>query len=208
MLPLPKSPFEARRVENGRASILSLVRFHCNDYSVPTQYAHRQVTIIGSIDRVRIVADTHVIAEHVRDWEKEAIHYNPVHYLALLERKPNTLDFGKPFEEWKLPKGMRVLQRRLESDSGKEGRREFIKILRLLEKHSFEELGDAVERALQINAMTVDVIRILLQENREKPAKLFTLDGRPHLQDHSIPEPHIFKYNELLSSEDKHHEEA
>lgn len=208
MLPLPKNRFESRRVENGRSSKLSLVRFHCNDYSVPTKYAHRKVTIIGSIDRVRIVADTHVIAEHVRDWEKENVHYDPIHYLALLERKPNSLDFGKPFEEWKLPKGMRVLQRRLESESGKEGRREFIKILRLLEKHSFDELGNAVERALQINATTVDVIRILLQENREKPAKLFMLDDRPHLQDHSIPEPHINKYNQLLSSEDSHHEEA
>lgn len=202
MLPLPVVQFEARRIENGRSTKLSLVRFHCNDYSVPTKYAHRKVTIIGCLDRVRIVADSHVIAEHVRDWEKEGIHYDPVHYLALLERKPNSLDFGKPFEEWKLPKGMRVLQRRLESESGKEGRREFIKILRLLEKHSFDELGKAVERALQINAMTVDVICILLQENREQPAKLFTLDGRPHLQDHSIPEPHIYKYNQLLTRND------
>jgi hypothetical protein len=206
MLPLPSVPFEARRVESGKANVLSLVRFHCNDYSIPTKYAHRNVTIIGCIDRVRIVADTHVIAEHVRDWEKEGVHYDPVHYLALLERKPNSFDFGKPFEEWKLPKGMRVLQRRLESDCSKEGRREFIKILRLLEKHSFDELGKAVERALQINATTVDVIRILLQENREQPAKLFTLDGRPHLQDHSIPEPHIYKYNELLTRNDNHEE--
>ena len=51
-----------------------------------------------------------------------------------------------------------------------EGRREFIKIRRLLEKHSPEELEKAVQRALAINATTVDVIRILLQENREQPA--------------------------------------
>jgi IstB-like ATP binding protein len=36
----------------------------------------------------------------------------------LLQRKPNSLDFGKPFEQWKLPKGMRLLQRRLESECG------------------------------------------------------------------------------------------
>jgi hypothetical protein len=182
------------------------VRFHGNDYSVPTKYAHRRVTIIGSIDRVRIVADTHVIAEHVRDWEKENVHYDPIHYLALLERKPNTLDFGKPFHAWKLPGGMRVLQRRLESDSGKEGRREFIKILRLLEKHSLDALGHAVERALQINATTVDAIRILLHQSREEPAKLFLLDDRPHLQDHSIPEPHLNLYHHLLTRNDTHEE--
>lgn len=208
MRPLPEKPFESRRVENSKVNRLSLVRFHCNDYSVPTKYAHRNVTIIGSISRVRIVADNHVIAEHLRDWDKENIHYDPLHYLALLERKPNSLDFGKPFEEWKLPNGFQVLRRRLESECGKEGRREFIKILRLLEKHSPEELGRAVRRALEINALTADVIRILVQENREQPAKMFILDGRPHLQDHSIPEPHLFQYNQLLSNESHNHEET
>ena len=64
MLPFPINPFESRRVENGGSNSLSLVRFNCNDYSVPTKYAHRNVTIVGSIDRVRIVADSHVVAEH------------------------------------------------------------------------------------------------------------------------------------------------
>jgi transposase len=202
MLPLPVTPFEARRIENGQSNSLSLVRFHCNDYSVPTKYAYRKVTIIGCIDRVRIVADSHVIAEHVRDWDKEGVHYNPVHYLALLERKPNALDFGKPFEQWKLSKGMRLLQRRLESECGKAGRREFIQVLRLLENYSFDELSRAVDRALQVNSTAFHVIRVLLQENREQPAKLFVLDGRPHLQEHSIPEPHIYKYNQLLTRND------
>ena len=75
---------------------------------------------------------------------------------------------------------------------------EFIKILRLLEKHTVKELGAAIDRALQIGAMTVDVVQILLQEGRESPAKLFRLDERPHLQDHQIPEPNLSKYGHLL----------
>ena len=208
MLPVPNNRFEARRVVNGQSNSLSLVRFDRNDYSVPTKYAHRKVRVVGSLDRLRIVADSHVIAEHVRDWEAENVHYEPVHYLALLERKPNSLDFGKPFEQWKLPYGFAILRRRLESDSGGEGRREFIKVLRLLEKHPPEELGRAIERALDIGALTVDVIGILLQEGRESPAKIFRLDDRPHLQDHNIPEPHIRKYNQLLTSESDSHEET
>jgi len=125
-----------------------------------------------------------------------------VHYLALLERKPNTLDFGKPFEQWNLPNGFGVLRRRLESAAGSEGRREFIKVLRLLENHPPRELGQAIDRALEIGAMTVDVIRILLQEGRESPAKLFRLDDRPHLQDHNIPEPHLSKYGDLIQREE------
>jgi hypothetical protein len=208
MLPIPDNRFEARRVQGGKANSLSLVRFDRNDYSVPTQYAHRDVVLVGSLDRVKIIADSHVVAEHVRDWEAENVHYDPVHYLALLERKPNSLDFGKPFENWDLPESFAVLRRRLESEAGSEGRREFIKVLRLLESHSVKELGRAIGRALDIGASTVDVIRILLQEGRESPAKLFRLDGRPHLQDHAIPEPHISQYNELLARENDHYEEA
>jgi transposase len=198
MLRLPTDRFEARRIRTCKVNTLSLVRFDRNDYSVPTQNAHRDVVVVGSVDRVRILADSHVIAEHVRDWEAENIHYDPVHYLALLERKPNSLDFGKPFESWNLPEAFAVLRRRLEKESGSDGRREFIKILRLLEKYKVKQLASAINRALQINALTVDVVRILLQEGRESPAKLFRLDGRPHLQDHSIPEPKISHYGDLL----------
>lgn len=177
---------------------LSLVRFDRNDYLVPTEHSHHSVTVVGSIGLVRIVIDTRVVAEHVRDWESENVHYNPVHYLGLLQKKPNSLDFGSPFEQWDLPEAFGVLRRRLESDLGSEGRREFIKILRLLEKHTVKELGAAIERALEIGAMTVDVVRILLQEGRESPVKLFRLDNRPHLQDHQIPEPNLSKYGHLL----------
>jgi transposase len=203
MLSIPGDRFEARRVKAGKVNTLSLTRFDRNDYSVPTQYAHREVILVGSLDRVRIIADSHVIAEHVRDWESENVHYDPVHYLALLERKPNSLDFGKPFEQWDLPDAFAVLRRRLESESGSDGRREFIKILRLLEKHKLRELADAVDRALEIGAMTVDVVQILLQEGRESPAKIFRLDGRPHLQDHHIPEPRISKYGDLVQHQEK-----
>ncbi len=55
----------------------------------------------------------------------------------------------------------------------------------------------------RIGAMTIDVIRILLQQGRESPATLFRLDGRPHLQDHSIPEPRISPYCDLIRHQEK-----
>ncbi|MBQ0818623.1 MAG: IS21 family transposase [Methyloceanibacter sp.] len=205
MLRIPEDRFEARRVENCKVNSLSLVRFDRNDYSVPTQYAYRKVLAVGSLDRVRIVADDRLIAEHVRDWGSENVHYDPLHYLALLERKPNSLDFGKPFEAWNLPDAFTVLRRRLESDGDADGRREFIKVLRLLENHKVKELADAIDRALEFGAMTVDVIKILVQEGRESPAKLFRLDDRPHLQDHSIPEPQLYKYSALIQHPKSQH---
>jgi hypothetical protein len=128
------------------------------------------------------------------------VHYDPVHYLALLERKPGALDFGKPFDDWDLPEVFGVLRRRLEGELGQVGRREFIKVLRLRELCEWKELGRAVDRALQIGALTVEVIRLLLQDGREEPAKYFRLDGRPHLQGHEIPPPKLAIYDSLRTA--------
>jgi transposase len=206
MLSLPENPFEAQRIETCQANSLSLVRFDRNDYSVPTAHAHHVVVAVGGIERVRLMVQDQVVAEHLRDWDKENVHYNPVHYLALLERKPGALDFGKPFDDWDLPEGFGVLRRRLEGELGSQGRREFIKVLRLLESCELRELAKAVDRALAIGAMTVDAIRLLLQDDREIPLKYFRLDGRPHLQGRVVPPPQLALYDTLRDAEACHEE--
>lgn len=198
LLPLPKQAFEARRLEGTKSNSLSLVRFDTNDYSVPTAYAHHQVTAVGNIQEVRLIVNDRVVARHPRDWARENVHYDPRHYLALLERKPGSLDFARPLEDWQLPECFGVLRRRLEGELQSNGRREFIRVLRLLETLKPAELGRAIERALAIGALTVDAIRILAQQGREQPSQWFDLDGRPHLQGHEIPPPHLDRYASLL----------
>ena len=198
LLPLPKSAFEARRVEPAQANSLSLVRFDCNDYSVPTKYAHRPVVAIGGIEAVRLVVDDQVVAQHPRDWKREQVHYDPLHYLALLERKPGALDFAKPLENWGLPECFALLRRRLEADNGSQGRREYIKTLRLLETIPLAALTKAIERAVEIDVLAVEAIRLLVQQGLEEPTKWFRLDNHPHLQQHSIPAPKLACYSELV----------
>ncbi|WZO97509.1 hypothetical protein EP7_004545 [Isosphaeraceae bacterium EP7] len=96
MRPLPAESFLAARVEQLMADSLSLVRFDTNDYSVPTAYAHHMLTAVGTVDSHRIMAGDRVVAEHRRCWDRERVTYDPVHYLALLERKPGALDFAAP----------------------------------------------------------------------------------------------------------------
>ena len=66
LLPLPAESFEPRRVAQGHANSLSLVRFDRNDYSVPTIYAHHEVTVLGGIEEVAITSGTDVVARHSR----------------------------------------------------------------------------------------------------------------------------------------------
>jgi transposase len=198
MLPFPKQSFEARRIVPGRASSLSLVRFDDNDYSVPTAYGHREITIVASVDEVRLVCADRLVARHPRHWGKEHVEYNPLHYLALLERKPGGLDFAKPLEHWNLPECFGVLRRRLETERESEGTREFIKVLRLLEHASPGELGKAIDYALDIGTTEADAVRLILEHRRERPVKLFRLDGRPHLADVVVAPPHLDAYRTLL----------
>ena len=194
---LPASGFEPRRVEMAHANSLSLVRFDGNDYSVPTSYAHQPITVVGGLDEVRLVCRDRLVARHRRHWGSEHVTFDPVHYLALLERKPGAFDHARPLAEWELPESFGVLRRRFEAAWGEAGVRHFIQVLRLLEKCSLGELAVAVERALAIGANTADAVRVLLEVTREAPVRLFRLDGRPHLAGVTVPRPDLAAYRAL-----------
>src|SRR5512135_2911605 len=199
MLPLPAEAFVAARVEQPHADSLSLVRFDANDYSVPTEFAHRQVTAIGTVDTVRIAVGDRVVATHRRCWGREGVFYDPVHYLALVERKPGALDFAAPLVGWELPGCFGVLRRRLEAEFGGPGTRQFIKVLRQLEQASLVELTRAVGRALELGTADADAVRLVLEHGRERPAGLFSLDGRPHLKLVGVPAPDLTAYASLTA---------
>jgi transposase len=196
--PLPTQTFEARRIDHANATSLSLVRFQTNDYSVPTEYAHRKITIVATVDEVRLICNDQLVARHPRYWGREKPVFDPVHYLALLERKPGGFDHAKPLENWDLPVSFGILRRRLEAELGGHGTREFIKVLRLLERHSLPALKQAVHNGLEIDATSADAIRIILEYQQEEPVALFSLDGRPHLKLVRVAQTDVAVYQTLL----------
>ena len=208
LLPLPDQDIETRRVATCRANSLSLVRFDRNDYSVPAEHTHKAFTVLGSIDTVSFCVDGETVAEHRRDWGTKGRHYNPIHYLAIAERRPNGLDFGAPFADWHLPPEFEILRRRLESSGGSQGKREYIRILRLLEKFSLEQLTRSLRRALASNTTAYEGIRqyVELEFESSFTLELFCLDGRPQLQQVKLPEPSMSVYSTLL--EDSYYEET
>jgi transposase len=199
MLTLPAETFEPRRVAQGHANSLSLVRFDRNDYSVPTAYAHHEVTVLGGIEELSICSGTDTIARHPRHWGKEHTTFDPLHYLALLERKPGAIDFARPLEHWELPECFATLRRRLEADLGDKGTREFIKVLRLLENATLPALTEAVTSAIAIGATGSDAIALILFHRAEQPVGLFSLDGHPHLKSVAIEPPDLSAYRALTA---------
>ncbi|MCA9239609.1 MAG: transposase, partial [Planctomycetales bacterium] len=198
MLGLPGQPFDARRVTQASACGLSLVRFDTNRYSVPVAHARRPITVVATVDEVRLIDAGQLVARHPRCWKREQEVYDPVHYLALLEKKPGGLDHAKPLEDWGLPRCFDELRRLLEADGL--GTREFIRVLRLLERFELHELTSAVEYALDIGVIDSGAIRVIAEHRSEEPVALFSLDGRPHLRMIDVPTTDVSAYGALLTA--------
>ena len=86
-----------------QVSSQSLVRYRNNDYSVPVAYGHRRVWVRGYVEQVVIGCGTEIIARHRRSYEGEDTVFDPLHYLALIERKIAALDQAAPLAGWELP---------------------------------------------------------------------------------------------------------
>ena len=181
MLPLPATPYEACEKVSARASSLSLVRYRGNDYSVPTEYGHRQVWVKGYVHHVVIACGSEVIARHQRSYEREAVVFDPLHYLALLEQKTRALDQAAPLAGWQLPDCYLQLRRLLEARLKKHGSREYVQVLRLMETFALAEVTHAVEDALLLGTIGFDAVRHLLLCRIERRPPRLDMENYPHL---------------------------
>jgi transposase len=181
LLPMPAAPYEACDKRSTRVTSMALVRYRANDYSVPVCWGHREVLVKGFVHEVVICAASEVIARHPRSYEREDMIFDPLHYLALLEQKPNALDQAAPLAGWDLPEGFAQLRRLMEARLGKKGKREYVQTLRLLETFAMPEVAWAIDDALRLGAISFDAVKhLLLCRIEQRPARL-DLENYPHL---------------------------
>jgi len=178
---LPAVPLEACEKRAARVSSTSLVRYRTNDYSVPTAYGFQDVVVKGFVEEVVIVCGGREIARHPRCYGEGAFVADPLHYLALIETKPNALDQAAALQGWDLPEVFQHLRHLLEARMGNRGKREFIQVLRLLEAMPKEVVTDAVAEAIHLGAAGFDAVKLIaLARIERRPARL-DLAAYPHL---------------------------
>lgn len=178
---LPAVPLEPCEKRAARVSSTALVRYRCNDYSVPTSFGFRDVLVKGFVDEVVILCSGEVIARHPRTYGTGTFVFDPLHYLALIEMKPNALDQAAPLKDWDLPEAFQHLRHLLEARMGNRGRREFIQVLRLLEAIPMAIVATAVTEAIRLGAIGFDAVKqIALARVERRPARL-DLTAYPHL---------------------------
>jgi hypothetical protein len=160
---------------------MALVRFRSNDYSVPTAYGFQEVVVKGFVEDVVILCAGQEIARHPRSYGEGVFVSNPLHYLALIEIKPNALDQAAALQAWDLPEVFQHLRHLLEARMGNRGKREFIQVLRLLEAMPKDVVTFAVAEAIHLGAAGFDAVKLIaLARMERRPARL-DLAAYPHL---------------------------
>ena len=144
LMPHPR-PFDGYVEQPVRVSSTGLIHFHRNRYSVPTEYAHRVISLRIYPAELVMVADGQAIARVVRSFERYQTLYDWQHYIRLIERKPGALRNGAPFAT--MPEPLITLQRHLLKHPG--GDRVMAQVLAAVPVHGVEAVLVAVELALE-----------------------------------------------------------
>ena len=87
LMPLPEQPFVTDERTEVHVGKTPYARFDLNDYTVPHEYVRRTLTVEASLDRVRIVDGTKVVAEHMRSWDRGQQIESDAHVAKLVEHK-------------------------------------------------------------------------------------------------------------------------
>ena len=97
------TPFDGFIEQSKRVSSTCLITYDNNRYSVPASFANRPVSLHIYANKLTVVAEEKVIAEHPRVFTRDhnlkgKTLYQWQHYLSVLQRKPGALRNGAPFQ--------------------------------------------------------------------------------------------------------------
>jgi transposase len=165
LMPMP-APFDGYVEMSARVSSTSLVSVARSRYSVPCAWAGQRVSARRYPDRVVIVGDHDVIAEHPRAVDRDQVTYTWQHYLPLVERKPGALRNGAPFVD--LPESLQRLRQALLRHAG--GDKVMARVLMAVPTHGLDAVLVAVELVLASGRPSAEHVLNVLARLTADPA--------------------------------------
>lgn len=142
-----------------RVTSLCLINIHRNRYSVPAQWANQVVSVRITADRIRMVANHQIIAEHTRQFGRDHLICDPWHYLPVLDKKPGALRHGAPFVTWDLPIPIKVVRDRiLKQDKGDRAFVDLLLMARDLGDIGLDTLEVACDLTLQTGVISSAIV--------------------------------------------------
>ena len=204
LLPLPQDEYPC--VERAEVVLdkCPYARFDLNDYSVPHQYVRKTLAVVASLDLVRILDGTLVVATHQRSYDRHRQIENLEHRTKLIELKtaagkhrstnlltraaPAALEFLAAVAERKMPLGRAMKE-----------------LLELLHTYGAELLDAAMREALLQNTPHLSAVRQVLERQRHEAAKApalpITLPDDPRVQNMVLTQPSLNVYDQLQKKE-------
>jgi transposase len=164
LMPMPTA-FDGYVELPARVSSTSLVRVARNRYSVPCSLAGHRVSVRLYPERVMVVADQQIVAEHIRALDRDQVIYDWRHYLPLIEKKPGALRNGAPFAD--LPAPLQKLRRALLRREG--GDRVMAQVLAAVPQHGLEAVLVAVELVLESGRPSAEHVLNVLARLKDGP---------------------------------------
>lgn len=139
-----------------RVSSTCLVRYDRNHYSVDSRFAGKTATVRASAERITVISNSQLVADHPRQFSRDKVVYDPWHYLHVLQKKPGALRNGAPFKEWDLPESLRKVRAYLSRQPG--GDREFVDILLAVQRYGMELVDKACAHAVENRIIRGEII--------------------------------------------------
>lgn len=190
-------PFTGAKEVPVRISTTALIAYDGNRYSVEATAVGRPALLRAFAERIVVVQDGVVIADHPRHFGRHQVVYDPWHYLPVLQRKPGALRNGAPFRDWELPAPLTDLREVLGRHA--DGDRQFVGILGAVPTYGLEAVAAACAEALTVKAPSRDVVLTLLSRAHDTPP-LPACDLPGHLPIlHTPPLADCQRYDALLA---------
>ena len=172
-----RGPFDGFVERAVRASTTCLIMADRNRYSVDARAAGRMVLVRAHAERIVVLFDDEIVADHPRHFRRDQIIYDPWHYLPVLVKKPGALRNGAPFKDWDLPPALAQVRAKLKSHV--DGDRQFVKVLGAVLDHGLAAVEAACAEALEAGIASGDVILTVLARRRQPapPLSITTPDA-------------------------------
>jgi transposase len=204
LLPLPVHPFETdvmRTVSSGKTPY---VRFDRNSYSIPHPHVRRPLTLLASATTVRVLAGTEVIASHARSYDTGQFIDAEAHVAGMVAATRQSNPSSARDRLRVAVPGIATLFDRLAA-RGESLRAHLARLLALLDDYGPQELGAAISRALERDALGAGAIAHILETRRrqrgQKPPIPIVLPDRPGVRDLDVTPHRLETYDDLTRSD-------
>jgi transposase len=195
LIALPKDPYvtdERAEVSSGKTPY---VRFDLNDYSIPHTHVRRQLTVVASSTKVRIIDGTEVIATHDRSFDKAQQIEDEAHIAALTAHKEAARRHrGQDRLRQAAPNVEALLC--AAADRGENLGSITAALLRLLDQYGAAELEIAIKEALERDVPHPHAVRQCLERRRQErdlpPPVRLSLPDDPRIRA-PVVRPHDLK---------------